>query len=283
MIEFDLHKKLNGAKGDLHLRAQGKLEKGEIITLYGPSGSGKTSTIRMIAGLMNPDSGYVKCYNEAWYDSENRINRKIQFRNTAIVFQDYALFPHLPVRNNIQFAAKNDKLVTELITAMHLEELADQKPQFLSGGQQQRVALARALAQQSQLLLMDEPFSALDEQLSIDIQKYTKSYCQEHHISCIMISHDIGQIVRVSDSVISIDNGCFTDKATPKELFDKSQDINTLELKGIIVSYDKKDEQYIQYVKLDGLDYLVKIPSIEKPIIGNIIRIHNTINSLELK
>ena len=155
MIFLDLHKKLQGSDGELLLHIAVEIPSGSFVTLFGPSGAGKTSTLRMLAGLMEPDSGKIVVGSETWYDSAKKINLSTQKRNIGYVFQDYALFPHLTVRENLEFALKNRKesnIIDELIELTELGDLQQRKPGTLSGGQQQRVALARSLVQKPKLL-----------------------------------------------------------------------------------------------------------------------------------
>ena len=165
MISMDIHKRLRAEGGFMDLRVELHIEQGEWITLFGPSGVGKTSTLRMLAGLMKPDSGNISVSGKPWFDSKQRINLKPGHRHIGYVFQDFALFPNMTVKQNLEYARKkgsNGKLLNAVLRMIELEELQDQKPAKLSGGQKQRVALARALVQEPKVLLLDEPLSALD-------------------------------------------------------------------------------------------------------------------------
>ena len=159
MIEIVLKKELIGAYGSMTIDIELQIEPGHVVTLYGDSGAGKTSTLRMIAGLMKPDTGRIAVDGELWYDASSNRNIPPQSRNIGFVFQDYGLFPNMSVRQNLEFGLRKqqDKTdVEELIDMMALTELQSHKPQTLSGGQKQRVALARALVQRPNLLLLDE-------------------------------------------------------------------------------------------------------------------------------
>ena len=156
--------------GPIHLDVKFSCATGEILVILGPSGSGKTTILRSIAGLYTPATGKISTNNGSWFDSERGENLAIQKRETGMVFQDYALFPHLTALNNITVALSHldkDRQVSsaeELLERVNMQGLGARYPHQLSGGQQQRVALARALARDPKVLLLDEPFSAVDQQ-----------------------------------------------------------------------------------------------------------------------
>ena len=159
---------------EFELAVNCEIEEASFISLYGPSGAGKTSMLRMLAGFLKPDEGKIEMNGEVWLDTGNKINIPPQKRAAGFVFQDYALFPNMNVEKNILFAmGKNasKKLVDELLELTALGGLRDKKIQMLSGGQQQRVALARALARQPKLLLLDEPLSAIDNEMRANLQQ----------------------------------------------------------------------------------------------------------------
>ena len=158
MIELSLHKELISSGGKMFLNIDISLKPGKFITLYGESGAGKTSTLRMLAGLMNPDQGKIRVNNSVWLDTDKKVKLKPQQRDIGYVFQDYALFPNMTVRKNLEYALdkRQDKsIIDELIDIIELTELQYRKPESLSGGQKQRVALARALVRQPKILLLD--------------------------------------------------------------------------------------------------------------------------------
>ena len=174
MTHLSLQKKLHSADGQLLLNVNCEIEDGAFISLYGPSGAGKTSLLRMVAGFMQPDAGVIKVNDEVWFDSKNKINIVPQKRMTGFVFQDYALFPNMNVEENISYGIpKNDskKIIEELLEMTALTGLRNKKIQMLSGGQQQRVALARAIARKPKLLLLDEPLSAIDNEMRSNLQQ----------------------------------------------------------------------------------------------------------------
>ncbi len=226
MIEIDILKKLHTAGGTMNLRINTSFPSGSFVCLYGPSGSGKTSTLRILAGLLKPDEGMVKVNGESWYSAKGRIDLPTQKRDSGFVFQDYALFPNMNVRQNLEFALykKSDpKVVDTLLELMELGELHSRNPNTLSGGQKQRVAVARALVRKPRLLLLDEPLAALDYTIRLKLQDYLQQIHREFGLTTILVSHDIAEISKLSDLVISLDNGTVTQIGTPAELFVNQQ------------------------------------------------------------
>jgi molybdate transport system ATP-binding protein len=218
MIEVNLSKRLYGPMGDIGLTIDMHIKKGELVTLYGPSGAGKTSVLRMIAGVFTPDKGYINVEDKAWYDHTEKINLKPQQRRVGIVFQDYALFPNMTVHQNICFGLDKNQsaeIAEELIIMMELGQLRDKMPQLLSGGQRQRVALARAIVRRPSLLLLDEPFAALDTELRIRMQEYILTAHKKYALTTILVSHDILEIIRLSDKVFVMENGKISKTGSP--------------------------------------------------------------------
>lgn len=226
MVQLSLQKHLHTADGELLLHLDLSLEKGQFVSLYGASGAGKTSILRMLAGFMQPDSGHITVEGATWFDSSRKINVRPQGRNAGMVFQDYALFPNMTVRENIAFALKKHepiRIVDELLDVIGLTKLALRKPQDLSGGQKQRVALARAIAQKPALLLLDEPLSAIDRELRRSLQETLQEVHQRYHLTTVMVSHDVEEIVKLSDKVIHIVNGGGVAYDSPAAFFDLQQ------------------------------------------------------------
>ncbi len=246
MTHFSLQKKLHSAEGPLSLDVNCDIEDGAFISLYGPSGAGKTSLLRMLAGLMPPDSGMIKVKDEIWFDSEKKINIIPQQRLTGFVFQDYALFPNMNVEQNILYAlGKNDskKIIDELLDVTGLGGLRDKRIQMLSGGQQQRVALARAVARKPKLLLLDEPLSAIDNEMRANLQQTLLSIHAQYNVTAIIVSHDINEIVKLTSKTIHLQNGVVRQYQPPTEIFLNQFD-EPGSMKGVFLSAEKAANEY---------------------------------------
>ncbi len=189
----------------------------DLMVIFGPSGSGKSVTFQAIAGMVAPDEGSIALGERTLYDSRRAINLAPQVRRIGYLFQDYALFPHLTVRHNVGFAVGASitgrqnlaarRRVNELLENFGLLELADSYPLQLSGGQRQRVALARALARKPDLLLLDEPFSALDPLLRDRTRKELLAVQSQFGVPMVLITHDPADLELFADHLIVFDNG----------------------------------------------------------------------------
>ena len=182
---------------------------------------GKTTLLRMIAGLTQPDSGYIRVNGESWYDSERKINLKPQKRNIGYVFQDYALFPNMTVKEHLLYAQFNreKEYISELLDSFHLKGLCERKPAKLSGGQQQRLATARALVRKPQILLLDEPLSALDSETRESLQFEILQAHQKYQATTLLVSHDLNEICKLSDYVYVIENLKINRQGNPSVVF----------------------------------------------------------------
>jgi molybdate transport system ATP-binding protein len=221
-IEFCVSKRLHSANGEIDLEVDVALAEGEFVTLFGQSGAGKTTLLRMLAGLTGPDRGRIAIGGEVWFDSERRIDLPPQRREIGLVFQDYALFPNMTVRQNLAFALVDKKergRVDELIDMMQLGALQQRLPATLSGGQKQRVALARALVRRPQLLLLDEPFSALDAATRIRLQDEILRLHRNFGLTTLIVSHDLGEVYKLSDRVLLIEHGKISRNGRPAAVF----------------------------------------------------------------
>jgi molybdate transport system ATP-binding protein len=218
MIEVSLQKRLYASSGQMHLDVSFNFRQGQLVSLYGPSGAGKTTILRMIAGLASPDSGSVSVGGEKWFDSVSRVSLKPQRRNVGIVFQDYALFPNMTVKENLEYGLRKNQspaIVHELLDLMELSNLSGKRPGVLSGGQQQRVALARAIVRKPKVLLLDEPLSALDTDLRLRIQDYILKAHHQYNLTTILVSHDILEVIRLSQHVYMIEHGQIVKAGSP--------------------------------------------------------------------
>ena len=208
-IYVDIEKDL----GSFCLKA--KFEAGnETLALLGASGCGKSMTLRCIAGIITPDRGKIVVDGVTLFDSEKKINLSPQQRHTGYLFQNYALFPNMTVLQNIRAGAKREKdpatrqnMIHTVLERFDLESLADRYPHQLSGGQQQRVALARILVSSPRVILLDEPFSALDSHLRFKLEQEVRNVIRQFGKTVILVSHDRDEVYRMSDSIAIMDSG----------------------------------------------------------------------------
>lgn len=221
LISLSVRKHLLGAEGPFELSVELSVPRGELAVLHGVSGAGKTTLLRMLAGLEHPTWGYIQVGEETWFDSRRRVCLPPQKRSVGFVFQNYALFPSMTVRRNLEFAAgrRKDPRVETLLEMVELEELQHRYPEELSGGQQQRVALARALIRQPKILLLDEPLSALDAAMREKLQDEILRVHRELKLTTLLVSHDRAEIFRLADRVIVIHRGQVTVEGLPSEAF----------------------------------------------------------------
>ena len=178
-----------------------------VLALVGPSGAGKTTIIRMIAGLTRPDSGMISYNDEVWFDGAKGIVRPPQERSLGFVFQDYTLFPHLNVFKNVAFAAESKDEVVRLLKLFDIWHLKDRKQHEISGGERQRCAICQALARKPRVLLLDEPFSALDANTRRNLRDELKTLRNQLSVPIIHVTHDIDEALFLADDVLPILNG----------------------------------------------------------------------------
>ena len=199
-----------------------EIKTGSLVALLGPSGSGKSTLLRLISGLEMPDTGKI------WITGKDATYDSVQNRQIGFVFQHYALFKHLTVRKNIAFGMEIHKIppakvktrVEELLDLVHLSGLGDRYPSQLSGGQRQRVALARALAVQPKVLLLDEPFGALDAKVRKDLRTWLRRLHDEVHVTTVFVTHDQEEAMEVSDEIVVMNKGRVEQVGTPAEVYD---------------------------------------------------------------
>ncbi|TAK47517.1 MAG: sulfate ABC transporter ATP-binding protein [Xanthobacteraceae bacterium] len=210
------------ALDDVDLRVEG----GELVALLGPSGSGKTTLLRIIAGLDWPDAG------EVLFNGESALERGAGERNVGFVFQHYALFRHMSVFENVAFGLRVQprrlrrseadirKRVNDLLDLVQIDWLANRYPGQLSGGQRQRVALARALAIEPRILLLDEPFGALDAKVRKELRRWLRSLHDDIHVTSLFVTHDQEEALEVADRIVVMDKGKIEQIGTPEDVYD---------------------------------------------------------------
>ena len=220
-LVVDIDKRLRADRREFHLRIAFSSDA-DVTVLYGNSGAGKSLTMQSIAGLVRPDAGRIQLGDRVLFDAAKSIDVPARERHVGFVFQDYALFPHLTVLQNVAFGASrrwsNPRIasdpIRELLSSMHLDALADAYPADLSGGQRQRVALARALACRPQLLLLDEPFSALDSELRGRLRAELIEARERAQIPMIVITHDADDVAVFAGTLIHIADGRVAEPVT---------------------------------------------------------------------
>ena len=221
--------------GNFHLNVRFQAET-ETLALLGASGCGKSVTLRCIAGILTPDTGKIVLDGAVLYDSTAHINLPPQRRNVGYLFQQYALFPNMTVRQNIAAAVRNRGRraaeVTEKLRRFRLEEVADRRPAQLSGGQQQRTALARILASEPGMILLDEPFSALDGYLRQQLELELQELLEPFQGTILWVSHDQGEVFRNCRRVCVISQGRSQPVQTVEDLFLRPETVAAAQLSG---------------------------------------------------
>ena len=242
MISLEIRKTLRSGHGAFRLDLGLDIAPGTLLCLYGRSGAGKTTLLRCLAGLERPDAGSIRCRDEIWFDGKRSM--AVQQRRVGFVFQDYALFPNMTVRGNLEFALRPGAApgrVDEMLALMGLEPLQQRKPDALSGGQRQRVGLARALVSEPQLLLLDEPFSALDPQTRSRLQDEILAMHRRYRLTTVMVSHDAGEIFKLADRVAVIEEGRLVASGTPAEIFAAGQGAGKFSFIGQVLAIEQAD------------------------------------------
>lgn len=219
-LQIDIVKKLSGFKLEVNL----SMEQ-EIIGILGASGSGKSMMLNSIAGLVKPDAGRIVFDDLTYFDSSRKINIPPRDRKTGYLFQNYAMFPHMTVEENIAFGldklpkAEQKSKVAELLERFHLSEMGKRYPSQISGGQQQRVALARALAVEPRILMLDEPFSALDEHLRTHMMKETLESLRGFQGITLFVTHNMAEAYRMCDRIVVLNGGNVEAFCPKQEIF----------------------------------------------------------------
>lgn len=214
-------------------------DSGEILVIAGPSGSGKTTTLRSISGLYRPASGRIECHGKCWFDSDAALFLRVQHRSVGMVFQHYALFPHLTAGRNIAVALRHlgrvdrRKRVAELMRLVNMQGLEHRYPHQLSGGQQQRIALARALARDPEILLLDEPFSAVDQLTRKKLLRELAALKRQFNIPVILVTHDLDEARKLADKLCIIHHGRTLQTAPPGTVMARPDSATVARLVGL--------------------------------------------------
>ncbi|HBG47179.1 MAG TPA: ABC transporter ATP-binding protein [Deltaproteobacteria bacterium] len=230
MLELSLKKRLPGFHVDIELA----LDE-ELLVLFGPSGAGKTMILKMISGIVAPDEGRVASGPVTLFDSRRGVNVPIRNRKVGYLFQDYALFPHMTVRENIAYAIDGDgsQKVKELLSVMRLTGLEERFPHELSGGQKQRTALARTLAAEPRVLLLDEPFSALDYQVREKLRADLLNIHRIYPMTTVLVTHDLEEAFMLGKRVAVINNGSIEQVGTQEDVFYRPATRNVARFMGV--------------------------------------------------
>ena len=247
-LHIDITKSLSSFNLDVSMES-----KGGIIGFLGASGSGKSMTLKCIAGLEKPSKGKIVINDKVLFDSEEKINVKTRDRKVGFLFQNYALFPHMTIKDNIEIGLdkiskeEKSKLSANYIKKFGLEGLESRYPWQLSGGQQQRVALARALITSPDILLLDEPFSALDNHLRASMERELVEILKDYEGTVVFVTHDIAEAYRVCDKIIVFDGGKAKDIRDKNKLFEAPQSLAEAKLTGCknISKAKKLDNNFI--------------------------------------
>ncbi len=261
MIQCQCQKDLHFAQGDYLLDVDFSLSKGEILALTGPSGGGKTTLLRLLAGLEKPQKGCIVSEKKVWVDTAKKIFVSPQKRKVGMVFQDYALFPNMSVRQNLTYGlpiSASSDIVDEMLAILDLVALANTKPHQLSGGQKQRVALGRAIIPKPSLLLLDEPLSALDLSFRHQMQTYLLRLHEEYAFSMIIVSHNLQEIYTLAQRIATLDRGKLS--ITDNNEFQSWGTVqsNGLVLEGNIVKIKKIDKKRFATVLIG--ENIIEIP-----------------------
>ncbi|WP_219114921.1 ABC transporter ATP-binding protein [Janthinobacterium sp. UMAB-56] len=216
------------------------LQKGEVVALLGPSGSGKTTLLRAVAGLESPKAGSIEIGTRNVFDGAKHFEMPAEHRNLGLVFQSYALWPHKTVFDNVAYGLKLRKMgsteiaarIKEVLTQLGLGHLGERYPHQLSGGQQQRVAIARALVYNPPVILLDEPLSNLDAKLREEARAFLRELIVRLGLSALMVTHDQGEAMAISDRILLLNNGKIEQQGTPQSMYETPDTLFTAEFMG---------------------------------------------------
>ena len=269
MIKLRFKKQMHTPQGQEWLDVDLNIARGEFVTLFGESGAGKTTFLRVLAGLTDPQEGHIEVDGEVWFDSQKKINRRIQKRKVGFIFQENALFPHMTVRENLEYACGDKKTkgsIEEWIVSLGLKGLEDQKPDKISGGQKQRVALIRALINRPKILLLDEPLSDLDIPSRMNLQDEIIKAFQKSNITTILVSHDLSEVFKLSKKIFVIEQGKIIRSGSPQEVFVNNNFSGKFKFTGEIIEIHK--DGVLNIVTLSIGNNLTKVMASDEEIAG---------------
>jgi sulfate transport system ATP-binding protein len=253
---------------------------GELVALLGPSGSGKTTLLRIIAGLETPEGGSIR------FNGHDTTHRHVRERQVGFVFQHYALFRHMTVFENVAFGlrVKSQKVrlsnkeirekVLGLLRLVQLEGLADRHPSQLSGGQRQRIALARALAVKPQILLLDEPFGALDAQVRLELRRWLRKLHDEIHVTSVFVTHDQEEALELADRIVVMREGRIEQIGTPEEVYEHPANAFVLNFLGNVNIFHCRSHQ-AQGKPYDSVSAVTRHEEANDPTVVGYVRTHD--------
>ncbi len=245
MLKVDLQKQFQTSAGHFRLALQFALDAGEVLAIHGPSGAGKTTLLRCLAGLTQPDQGRITFADKLWFDQTQSYSLPVAQRRVGLVFQDYALFPNMSVREQLHYALpKGDatQRIDHWLEVVGLSAQQHQKPATLSGGQKQRLALIRTLIARPQLLLLDEPLSALDSEMRAQLQQELLVLQRQYALPTLLVTHDLRELYRMAQRVLRLRDGQVLDAGTPAMLFAEQDPQQGLSLPGEVLTRQVQGE-----------------------------------------
>jgi molybdate transport system ATP-binding protein len=269
MIKIRFKKQMHTPLGKEWLDLDINFSQGEFIAFFGKSGAGKTTFLRVLAGLTLPQEGFIEVGGQVWFDSSKGINLSVQQRKTGFVFQEDSLFPHMTVRENLEYACadkKDQSGLEEWIVTMGLKGLEDQRPDTLSGGQKQKVVLVRALIRRPRILLLDEPLSDLDIHSRLNLQDEIIKVYRKTKITIVLVSHDLAEVFKLSKKVFVIDRGKISRTGSPREVFVDNDLSGKFKFSGEIMEIQK--DGVLNILTLSIGNNVVKVVAGDEEIFG---------------
>ena len=272
ILKFDIQLK----RKDFFLNVKAEIENG-ITGIYGPSGHGKTSLLNTIAGLIKPDSGYIELNGVKVFDSQSRINTPVKKRRVGYVFQDIRLFPHLSINQNLKYGLQKEIIgnlsFNEVVDILDIKNLLNKKPSECSGGEKQRIAIGRALLSGAQILIMDEPFSAVDVNLRNNIIPFLNAINTRFQIPMLIVSHDLPDLMSLSNNLLLLKNGKVKAMGKFQDLVLDESNVDIMKGAGLYNTFDLSvfatlPAQNMILLKSDFNDF--QIQALCQPLNGNI-------------